>query len=73
MTSSYTWQERQRSLDIFWQVHNLPEKIAGRIAGINSEDMSTAEKQIAELLRRFDFMREDENGDWRETGKEKPE
>ena len=41
----------------------LVKKIAGRISGINYDDLTTAERQITDLLIKAKYLRLDENDD----------
>lgn len=45
----------------------LLKKIAGRLTGMNKEDLTTAEKQIANLLITQGLLAFDENGDLEEV------
>lgn len=45
------------------KVNMLPGRIAERLTGLNYDDMTTAEKQIADLLGHEGFLFFDENGD----------
>ena len=44
----------------------LLNKIAGRLSGMNADDLTTAERQISKLLLDAGFLTQDENGDLRD-------
>ncbi len=48
------------------KVNGLPNRIANRLAGLNYDDMTTLEKQIADLLGHEGYLFFDEHGDCRE-------